>query len=40
MLVLDPSPLLGGWRCTASPTQNTRPRCKFVAYISLTPQRL
>ena len=35
--VLEPSPLLGGCRCTASPAQNTRPCCRCVAYISLLP---
>ena len=37
MEVLEPSPLLGGWRWTASPAQNTRPDWRWVAYISLLP---
>src|ERR1022692_2451394 len=35
--VLEPSPLLGGWRWIASPAQKTRPDCRCVAYISLLP---
>ena len=31
MEVLDPRPLVGGCRCTASPTQKTRPRAMVVA---------
>ncbi len=37
MEVLELSPLLGGCRCIASPTQNTRTLCSSVAYISLLP---
>ncbi len=37
MEVLDPSPFDGGWRCTASPAQNTRPDRYDVAYILLLP---
>ena len=40
MLVLEPRPFDGGCRCTASPAQKTRPRCRWVAYISLLPHRL
>jgi hypothetical protein len=39
MEVFDPNPLLGGCRWIASPAQNTRPDCRWVAYISLLPHR-
>ena len=40
MEVLEPRPLDGGCRWTASPAANTRCFCRWVAYISLLPHRL